>query len=132
MTAAADPHVMWVVAGGIYCWAFGLFHLMFWRLFGWREELARLRHVNRAIMQVLNLCLTWVFAVFGYLCVAYPVDLAHTPLGRALLAAIALFWLFRAVEQVVFFGLRHWVSKVFLLLFVGGAVLFAMPLMEAA
>ena len=104
-----------VKAGGVYCFAFVIFHLLFWRLFNWREELRSLSFLNRCIMQVLNLGLTFAFVILV------------TPLGKSLLVLIALFWLARALEQIVFFKLKHWGSIAFLLIFLAGALLYGIP-----
>ena len=48
------PHTS-IVAGGIFCICFALFHLAFWKLFRWETELAKLTSLNRAVVQVLNL-----------------------------------------------------------------------------
>lgn len=116
-----------IQAGGVYCLGFVVFHLLFWRIFSWREDLRSLSFLNRAIMQVLNLSLTFVFAIFGYVSLAHTRELLETPLGRSLLALIALFWLWRAIQQPLFFGLRHRGSVAFLLLFLLGSVLYAIP-----
>ena len=97
----------WLLVCALGNLAFMAFHLSFRRLFGWRQELAKLQWTNRAIMQVLNLRLTYVFGLFAFLQLAFPVDLLGTPLGRALQGGIAIFWAMRAVEQIVFFRLRH-------------------------
>ena len=54
-----------LVSAAIFNAAFAAFHLGFWRLFRWRSELAKLTSLNRAIVQVLNLCLTFVFVIFA-------------------------------------------------------------------
>jgi len=97
----------WLLVCAVGNLAFMAFHLSFWRLFGWRQDLAKLQWTNRAIMQVLNLRLTYVLGLFAFLQLAFPDDLLGTPLGRALQCGIALFWGMRSVEQIVFFGLRH-------------------------
>jgi len=120
-----------VKIGGIYSLAFAVFHLFFWRLFNWKEELRRLSPLNRAIMQVLNLCLTFVFLIFGYISLAHAQELISTSLGQSLLVLIALFWLARALEQIIFFKLRHWGSWIFLLIFLGGTALYAYAAVDA-
>jgi len=97
----------WVIVCALGNLAFMAFHLSFWRLFAWRNELAKLHWTNRAIMQVLNLRLTYVFGLFAFLQLAFPDELLGTPLGRALQGGIALFWAMRAGEQAAFFKLRH-------------------------
>jgi hypothetical protein len=113
--------------GGVYCVALILFHLSFWTTFAWAEQLPRLNKINRAIMQVLNLSLTFVFAILAYLSFAHADELLHTQLGRAVLGALALFWLFRSVLQVLFFKLEHWGSWAFLAFFLAGALIYGVP-----
>lgn len=79
-------------------------------------------------MQVLNLCLTFAFVIFGYVSLTHSVELVSTGLGRTMLLLIALFWFLRAVEQVIFFRLRHWASWAFLATFLGGTALYGVPL----
>ena len=54
----------YVMVGGVLTAAFVVFHLCFWKLFRWKADLSRLTSLNRAIVQVLNLCLTFVFVIF--------------------------------------------------------------------
>ena len=115
-------------AGGVFALAFAAFHLCFWKVFRWESELARLSSLNRAIVQVLNLCLTFVFLVFAWVSWRHAGALLGEGLGRTLAWSIAAFWYLRAAEQVVFFGTRKPVSIVFLLLFLLGGSLYAVAL----
>lgn len=116
-----------IVAGGLFHLAFAAFHLLFWRVFEWKEELRRLSSINRGVMQVLNLCLTFVFLAFAYLSLIHTRELLSTSMGHSLLSLIALFWLLRAGEQLLFFTLRHWSSWLFFALFLVGALLYGAP-----
>lgn len=117
-----------VIAGGFYCLAFAVFHLCFWRLFGWKSELRKLNEINRGIMQVLNLRLTYVLAVFSALAIFFPAELLTPGVGRFILGAIALFWLMRAAEQLVFWR-RNKAGLLFFAVFLAGALLFGLPFM---
>lgn len=121
-----------VRAGGVFNAAFAVFHLMFPRLFNWRQDLRTLTFVNRGITHVLNLCLTAVFVIFAYVSLAHTKDLLSSPLGHGLLVSIALFWLLRAVQQIVFFRMRHWWSWAFFVIFLAGAALYGAPAALAA
>lgn len=116
--------------GGAYNLAFALFHLCFWRLFNWRQDLASLRFINRQVMQVLNLCLTFAFLIFAYISFFHTAELVGTGLGRSLLLLISVFWLLRSVEQVLFFRLKHWVSAALFVTFLVGALLYGYPWLE--
>lgn len=114
-------------AGGIFHLALAVFHLFFWRIFHWKEDLAALTRINRAIMQILNLCLTFLFFVMAYVSFAHATELISTALGRTILASIALFWILRLILQFVFFGARHRISILFVFIFAIGASLYFIP-----
>lgn len=116
-----------IVIGGVFALGFFVFHVFFWRLFNWKQELSNLSSINRGVMQVLNLCLMWLFLVFGYVSLIHTDELISTPLGKTVLLGIALLWFFRAVEQVVFFKLDSAISVGFFLLFQIGTGLYAVP-----
>ena len=118
-----------IYIGGFYCVAFAVFHLAFWRLFDWRRELPKLKPVNRGVLQVLNLRLTYVFFVVGFLCFFLPQDLLTTRLGRVLLGAVSLFCLMRAIEQPLFWKFDKISAALFAVL-LAGAVIFALPLLN--
>lgn len=84
-----------------------VFHLLFWRLFDWRHELAKLRLPTRAVTQILNLRLIWFFALVALLFIARPEAIVRDDTGQALLAFMVVFWLGRLVEQFVFLRIRH-------------------------
>ena len=114
--------LLWLCA--LHSLAFALFHLAFWKLFGWPGSLASTTPANRAVIQILNLRLTWVF-----LCVAtalwwLPQEIAGTRLGRGLLAAMCLFWVGRTIEQFVFLRVNQRLVHVLTALFAVGAGLF--------
>jgi hypothetical protein len=115
-------------AAGIYCFAFVAFHLSFWKLFRWKSDLQRTTPVNRAIMQVLNLRLTYIFLVVGLAAILFQDSMCATDLGRFILWAMSIFWIMRAIEQVTFFGLRKPISAALFVIFLIGSALFAVPL----
>ncbi len=57
---------MLVKVGGICNPDFAVFHLFFWRLFRWKENLAFLTYTNRAVTQILNLSLTFVLLLSSF------------------------------------------------------------------
>jgi hypothetical protein len=124
MTAMSEPAASaLIVAAGLFNLAFAVFHLLFWRLFNWNQELPRLGTANRGIMQVLNLCLTYVFIVAATILLFFPLEAFATELGTFLLWAIAGFWLLRAFLQPTFFELRHPLSQALFAIFVIGSLI---------
>lgn len=73
---------IWVKVGGIYHLGFAVFHLFFWKLFRWKEDPASLTHIDRAVIRILNLCLTFVFLLFGYLSLSHTQELLADGLGK--------------------------------------------------
>jgi len=120
-----------IKVGGFYNIGFAFFHLFFWNLFNWKNDLRSLTFINRAIMQVLNLSLTFAFVIFGVISIAFASDLAGSSLGHAFLVLLFLFWFVRGIEQVVFFKLKYWRSRAFLVLFLIGAAIYGVPAVVA-
>ncbi len=114
--------------GGLLHLAMAAFHLAFWRLLRWKEDLAHLSSANRAVVQILNLCLTFIFVAFGYLSLFHTEELLTTNLGHAMLAFITLFRVLRVIEQIVFFRIRDPLSVELLAAFLAGVGLYGYPL----
>ncbi|MCP5050655.1 MAG: hypothetical protein GY940_26060 [bacterium] len=116
-----------IFIGGIYNIAFVIFHLTFWKLFRWKADLRSLSFINRAVMQILNLCLTFSFVIFAYISIFHNLEMLSTGIGKSLLFLISLFWFFRAIEQIVFFGLKKAASVAFFVIFVIGTLIYLYP-----
>jgi hypothetical protein len=99
--------VLWVISF--------IFHVLFWKIFDWRRDLESVKPVNKGIIQVLNLCLMLCFLIFAYISLVQTDELLSSSLGTSLIAGMALFGVFRVVEQFVFFDLRLFRSKLVLL-----------------
>ena len=117
-----------IIIGGFLWLAFFVFHIFFWKLFDWKYDLENLTNTNKAIMQVLNLCLMLVFLIFAYVSIFQTDELLTTSLGKTLLAGMALFGIFRAIEQVIFFDLKHIRSKAVLVVALIGTAIYLIPL----
>lgn len=117
---------------GLHSLAFGAFHLAFWKLFDWPRSLQSTTLANRAIIQILNLRLTWVFAAMGAALLAWPAEVAGTRLGHALLGFLCAFWIGRTVEQVVFLRVDRLMVHGLTLLFALGALLAGIAWWQAA
>lgn len=113
------------MACGLRGVAFALFHLAFWRLFDWPRTLQATTRPNRAIAQIANAQLVWVFAGVSLLCFTMPDPLATTPVGRAVLAGMAAFWWLRLALQFVWLRLAHPLVHALSVLFASGALLFS-------
>lgn len=116
-----------IIFGGIYCLVFAIFHLAFWRLFDWKNELPKLNPINRGVLQVLNIRLTYIFFVVAFFCLFLTDELLTTTLGKFVLGSISLFAVMRAFEQLIFWKVEK-IGIAFFIIFLIGAGIFAVPL----
>ena len=117
-----------ITFGGFLWLAFFVFHIFFWKLFDWKNDLENVTKTNKAIMQVLNLCLMLCFLIFSYISLFQTEELLTTSLGKTLLVGMVLFAVFRAIEQVIFFDLKHPRSIAVLFFALIGMTIYLIPL----
>ncbi len=110
--------------------ALAMFHAGFWTLFRWPQTLQQTTLANRAILQIVNIQLIWLFLAVAALCLVYPAELRGTALGRAVLFGMSGFWVLRLIQQFVFLRMRHPLVHALSVVFFAGAVLFAWPLLQ--
>lgn len=125
-----QAHLYSLYAGGVLHVGWALFHLLFPRIFKWRESLAQLDITNRNIYQVLNLCLTFYFVVAAYISLAFGPEMLTSALGRKLIAIFGAFWLLRLGLQFRFFKAVHPISLLLSLFFALTAGVYFYPLMQ--
>ena len=113
---------------GIYSFGFALFHLGFWKIFHWKEEVRKLSFANKGILQTLNVQMIWFFSMVGIICFAFPKELISTNLGTVFLGGNATFWLIRAINQFIFFRINHYKIHILTIIFLLGVVLFTIPI----
>jgi hypothetical protein len=118
---------LWIYAAAGYNVALAVFHLGFWRLFRWNEELTKLHPVNRGVVQVMNLMLAFLFLMLAAVQVLNAAELTATPLGRLLMAGLTLAWVLRAILQPIFWrAVPKATNAAFICLFMLGAGLHAL------
>lgn len=118
----------YVIIGGVHSLLFAIFHLLFWKLFDWKRDLNRVSKVNKAIFQIINIRLIFIFLFTGINCIMYPNELINSLIGRIFLFGGFLFWTGRAIEQIVFFKFESFRVNIFTFIFLIGAVLFLIPI----
>ena len=121
---------MTLVLCAVHSFGFAAFHALFWRTFGWPNTLRDTTVANRAILQIANVQLIWLFIAVGTLCLAFPDDLSATPLGRAVLLGMSLFWLIRLAGQFVWLRINVPFVHILSALFAAGAILFGVPVVS--
>lgn len=122
-----SPAEVSLFAGGVFNLGFTIFHLFFSKLFDWKRDLATLTPVNRSVMKILNLCLTFMIFMMAYVSLFLPQEMLTTSLGSLLLVAFALFWFFRMLEQIFVFEVKGALSALFTVIFLVGSLLYLVP-----
>ncbi len=116
-----------VQIGGLINLLFVVFHLSFWKLFDWGRSLASLSPDDRAVMQVLNIHTAYILAAFSILSFVFSNEISATKFGRMVGVGIAGFWILRAVNQAVFWGLSFTGTWMIIVVCLGVAVLYIIP-----
>lgn len=119
-----------LTVGGVYIVALIIFHLLFWKLFSWNKDLKRITPINRATMQVMNIALILIFTIFAYISFFHTNELLTTSLGKTLLLLIGFLWLFRALLQIIFYGLKNKISLLFFIYFFFGGIIYLYPIVR--
>lgn len=119
-----------IVIAGVFNLAFGLFHIAFWRLFRWKDQLSKLSFANRGIMQILNWQIIYYFFATATICFLFPTELATTHLGTIFLLFCSGFWFFRTIEQFIYLKKNHKAIHLLTFLFIVGTILFAVPILD--
>ena len=115
---------------GLHSMLFAVFHAAFWKLLGWPSTLVGLSRENRAITQILNIRLIYIFLFAAFLCFFFTEDLYSTTLGRAFLAGMSVFWFGRTLEQFIFLRRNHWLIHLLTALFLLGILIFLLPVLS--
>jgi hypothetical protein len=91
------------------------FHLAFWKLFDWKNELPKLQPINQGIMQVFNSLSLYIFVFMALTSFDLFRQKQIDRGSRMLLFFYGGFYLLRAVLEYPFFGWA-WEGLVILLL----------------
>ena len=82
----------------------GVFHIFFWKLFNWAEELSKISRENRGILQIANIILIFIifyFAVMSFIMAKHrKIDIY----AKSILICASGFYLIRLVTGYMFFG----------------------------
>ncbi len=116
-----------LIAGAILLLALTVFHGLFWRLFDWKRQLAKLHPVNQGAVQAMNIVLMLIFAFFAVLSFFFQTELLNTRLGNFILVFITMMFFIRAYLQVRLFSMKPIASKVFSSYVLSERVFMALP-----
>ena len=94
-----------LLIGGIINLVFALFHVALGQALGGQDVSGCLSLDNRATVYTLNFSVAFTCLTFAYLSLFHRKVMLGMPIGTAILAVIGAFWVLRAINQVVFYGL---------------------------
>jgi hypothetical protein len=114
---------------GLYNIGFAIFHIAFWKIFHWDNELKKLSFANKGIMQILNVQMIYYWVFVAIACFAFPTELLTTKFGNFFLIGNSIFWLLRTIQQFIFLRANHIAIHILTFIFMIGALLFALPLL---
>jgi hypothetical protein len=114
---------------GFYNIAFAIFHISFWKIFHWNSDLKKLSFANKAVMQLLNVQIIYYFIFVAFICFVFPTELLTTKFGNLFLGGTSLFWLIRTIQQFIFLRANHYKIHILTIIFLIGALLFALPIL---
>ncbi len=109
MTAVAQTLLLHLrIVGVVMAWLVVVNLYVPWR-FRWREEMARLSLLNRQVFQAHAVFLVLTLALFSALLLTSSDALLEpTPLSRAILIGLTIFWTVRMVMQWGFYSPEIW------------------------
>ena len=117
-----------IIICGLYNIGFALFHFGFWKIFQWDKELRKLNFVNRGIMQILNIQISYYFIFTAIICFVFPTELSTTTLGNWFLIGTSIFWLIRTMQQFFFLKVHNYKIHSLTAIFLIGSILFLLPI----
>lgn len=90
--------------GGVLSALVGIGHCFFYRGFGWHEDFEKTRRVTARVLYTIHIFVIPILFFFSYASFFHTRELAGgTQLGIAMTAFYSIFWLCRAVWQMVYF-----------------------------
>lgn len=107
----------------LFNFVLGVFHLFFWKLLKWEEQLKRVSSVNKAVVQTLNICLTFILLLIAFIFFFHSDEVITTSIGKGLLLGMTLFWSVRVFAQLYYFNLKERIHQLLLFIFICGIVI---------
>ena len=93
-----------IILGGIFSLLMVIFHIQFYKLFNWKEDLGKLSARNQRILYTIHVALYLFFIIFASLSFVYIDELSQCQgLAWGMTMGYSLFWLWRTVWQVIYF-----------------------------
>lgn len=90
-----------------------LMHVIFPKYFNWKEDLSKLNLINKQMMEVHTFFIALTVLLMGLLCLFFASELHSTSIGKAIAAALSVFWFLRLLIQLFWYSPELWKGKAF-------------------
>ena len=93
-----------IYIGGTLTLLLAIFHVRFYRLFNWANDLEKITIINRRILYTVHLALLFLFFMIGTLSIIYAKELSQSVgLAFGFNLFYSVFWMWRLVWQFLYF-----------------------------
>ena len=94
--------ILW--AGAAINLALAVFHMFFWKLLNWGEELQKLSALNSGVMQIGNVIIIFTILYFAVMSVVMSARGTDGVFAKSIIVLIAVFYSIRLFLGYPFFG----------------------------
>ncbi len=116
-----------VTVGGVLLVVLGLFHLTFWDMFDWGNELPKLSKGNGSLMQMMAICTVCYLTSMGLILIVCRKEITESRVGKLLLLSLSVFFIVRLILEFTF---RDGNSVKFITIFLLCIAVYAIPLLK--
>jgi hypothetical protein len=116
-----------VTIGGVLLIVLGLFHLTFWDLFDWGNELPKLSKGNSSLVQMMAICTVCYLTSMGLILLVCRRDITESRVGKLLLLSLSVFFIVRLILEFTF---RDGNSVKFITIFLLCIAVYTIPLLK--
>ena len=118
-----------LLIGGLINLLVGAMHVSLGQGLNVSQSLSCLSLDIQATLYTLNVHVAFTCLIFAYLSFFHRKGLLLTSTGRAVTAAIALFWILRAVNQVLFYGVSASATPFWVIFCLMVSLLYVVPIL---
>lgn len=93
-----------LVAGGIYHLGWAIFDSAWPKLWDWKRRLSQLDDFNRGLLYILSRLLVLLYLYIATLPFFFQDELLNSIIGKTILIFMVIYWSFRALMQIQFYG----------------------------
>lgn len=91
-----------ITTGGILLIILGVFHMCFWYLYDWSDELPKLSQDNNSIVQMMAICTICFLLLMGFILIICRAEITRSRSGRLLLLSLSIFFAVRLILEFIF------------------------------